>query len=331
MLHRFVNLNSNVSAAERLCIRLTPVISVLLLATSLSAISTALQATETSRKADDLRALDGEWVYVEDRTEGRALEQLGPPMGSKFILKVEEGAVILVWGHGGGGNRDVRVALNGTPTEVAGATAGALTRYRASWKDGVFSYEIEFVRAAGQAPGGLIKREFRMTADGLIVRSNLELTPGTASVGLYRHPQDIAMPTPAKAAIGDLAWLVGAWVGTRGTNNAISIEERWSPPKGGAMLAVSRTVSRDKMSAFEFLRIVERDGGLVYIAQPNGAPPTEFILTELAEKRAVFENPRHDYPKRIIYELSADGGLTATIGFLKGGTPRRFEFKREGN
>ena len=47
--------------------------------------------------------------------------------------------------------------------------------------------------------------------------------------------------------------------------------------------------------------------------------------------RAVFENPRHDYLKRIVYELSAEGGLSALIGFAKGGSPRRFEFKREGS
>ena len=85
------------------------------------------------------------------------------------------------------------------------------------------------------------------------------------------------------------------------------------------------------MGLFEYLRIVERDGGLVYIAQPGGRPPTEFTLVELTKSRAVFENPRHDYPKRIAYELSADGRLSATIGFLKGGSPQRFEFKREGN
>jgi hypothetical protein len=110
---------------------------------------------------------------------------------------------------------------------------------------------------------------------------------------------------------------------------ATSIEERWSPPLGGAMLAVSRTVSRGTMGAFEFLRIVERDGGLVYIAHPGGAPPTEFVLTEMGGTRAVFENPRHDYPKRIVYELSAEGGLSATIGSTKGGSPRRFEYTRE--
>lgn len=282
-----------------------------------------------STQPDGLRALDGEWLYVEDRTEGRALEQLTPPMSSKVSFRVEEGAIVLVWGHGGR-RGNVRIALDGSVTEVSD-TNGEVARYRGEWKDGALTYEIDFVRKPGEAPEGLIRREFRMTNDGLIVRSNLGSPAGLfASVGLYRHAQDIALPAPAKAAIGDLAWLAGAWVGTRGSEGATSIEERWSPPLGGAMLAVSRTVSRGKMNAFEFLRIVERDGGLVYIAQPGGAAPTEFVLTELGEKRAVFDNPRHDYPKRIVYQLSAEGSLSATIGFTKGGTPRRFEFKREG-
>jgi len=295
----------------------------------LATLGAALAPSARSAQADGLRALDGEWIYVEDRTEGRALEQLGPPMSSKFSMRTEQGAVILVSGHGSG-HTDVRVALDGAATDVPGASAGTFARYRGAWKDSVFSYETAFVRAPGKAPEGLIRKEFRMTTDGLIVRVNVGSSADSWSVGLYRHPQDIAMPAPAKAAIGDLAWLVGAWVGTRGTTGTTSIEERWSPPKGGAMLAVSRTVSRDTMSAFEFLRIVERNGGLVYIAQPGGAAPTEFVLTELGAQRAVFDNPRHDYPKRIVYELSAEGGLSATIGFAKGGSPRRFEFTREG-
>lgn len=285
-------------------------------------VATLTTMVKASPQSPDLQALDGEWVYVEDRTEERALEQMGPPMSSKFSLRAEAGAVILVSGHGSG-HRDVRVALDGSATEVPGTAAGTLARYRGAWKEGVFSYEVEFVRTPGQAPEGLMKREFRITSEGLLVSAS----NGSA---LYKHPLDIPMPTPAKAVIGDIAWLEGAWVGTRGTAGTTTLEERWSPPLGGAMLAVSRTVSRGKMSAFEFLRIVEREGGLVYIAQPNGAAPTEFVMTEVSAKRAVFENPRHDYPKRIVYELSPEGALSATIGLSKGGTPRRFDFKREG-
>lgn len=83
------------------------------------------------------------------------------------------------------------------------------------------------------------------------------------------------------------------------------------------------------MVAFEYLRIVERDGGLVYVAQPGGRAPTEFALTKLDEKRAVFVNPRHDYPQRIVYELSKEGVVTASIGFAKGRL-QSYEFTREG-
>ncbi len=289
------------------------------------------RSTPSLRSAQDegVRAVNGEWIYVEDRTEGRALEQMGPPMSSTFSLRVEEDAVFLN-GHGSG-HRDVRIALDGSTTEIT--EQKTISRYRGAWKDGTFRYQVDFEGVGGARPEGslrLIRRSFRPTAEGLIVRVSFEPSSGTEAVALYRHAEDIPMPTPAKAAVLDLAWLAGAWVGTRGSGS--SIEERWSPPLGGAMLAISRTVNPSgKMVAFEYLRIVERDGGLVYVAQPGGKAATEFVLTEWTATRAVFENPRHDYPKRITYELSAEGRLTATIGFLKGGTPRRFEFGREGS
>lgn len=281
---------------------------------------------ELTAQVDGLRALDGEWTFVEDRTEGRTLEQLSAPMASKFSMRVEDGAVILN-GHGSG-HRDVRVALDGSTTEVE--EPQRTVRYRGSWKDGTFQYDVAFERPLGATTSiGSIRRKFRMTPDGLLVTVVVDPPTGKESLGLYRHAEDIAMPTPAKAVIGDLNWLAGPWVGKRSSGS--SIEERWSPPLGGAMLAVSRTVNTSgKMVAFEFLRIVERDGGLVYVAQPGGKTATEFVLTELGANRAVFENPRHDYPRRIVYELSDEGNLSATIGQTKGGTPTRFEFKREG-
>lgn len=305
-----------------------------------------------------LSVLDGVWIYLEDRTEGRSLEQLGPPMSATFSMGVQEGAVILN-GHGSG-HRDVRVAVDGSITEIP--EANRTVRYKGSWKDGVFAYEVAFEPSPGTPSSGiqLIRRSFRHTPEGLVVTVAVDPPTGSESIGLYRHAEDIPLPAPAKATIGDMSWLASAWVGTRSSGS--SIEERWSPPLGGAMLAVSRSVNTSgKMVAFEYLRIVERDGGLVYVAQPGGAKGTEFVLTELVTPsgtgagtgagtgsatgsgtgsgsgsgsgsgitRAVFENPRHDYPKRIVYELSADGRLTATIGYMKGGTPRQFEFTRE--
>ena len=44
-----------------------------------------------------------------------------------------------------------------------------------------------------------------------------------------------------------------------------------------------------------------RDGRLVYLASPGGAPPTPFTAIEVGERRVVFENATHDFPQRVIY------------------------------
>jgi hypothetical protein len=128
----------------------------------------------------------------------------------------------------------------------------------------------------------------------------------------------------ARSTLTQLAWLAGTW---NGSDGPVTFEERWTPPAGGVMLAVSRTLKGDRMVAFEFLRIVERNGTLVYIAQPNGRPPTEFTLTAIAADSATFENPTHDFPKMIRYSRRADGTLEARVsdGGQKGDT---FVFKR---
>jgi len=40
------------------------------------------------------------------------------------------------------------------------------------------------------------------------------------------------------------------------------------------MLGMSRTLSGERMVAFEFLRIETRPDGIFYVAQPRGNPPT---------------------------------------------------------
>ncbi len=290
------------------------------LATALTLVAT-LGATASPPQAQPagLQALDGEWVYVEDRTEGRTSEQQGPNTGPRVRVRVEKDAVVLVRSDG-----EIRMPLDGSPTDVV--RSFGTSRYRGEWKDGAYVYESVPVREGDTSGKGRIQWRLRVTADGILAGVTLDPPTGTESLSLFRHPNDIALPTPAKATMDGLAWLAGAWVGTKG---AAALEERWSPAAGGAMLAVSRTVSRGRMTAFEYLRIVERDGGLVYIAQPGGRAATEFVLTALSATRAVFENPRHDSPQRIVYEVSPDGHLSASIGYMKGGTPQRFEFARE--
>lgn len=124
--------------------------------------------------------------------------------------------------------------------------------------------------------------------------------------------------------IDSVAWIAGRWTGTMGR---AALEEVWLPPAGGAMLGIGRTVAGPRMFAFEFLRIVEKDGALFYVAQPNGRPPVEFKLSSSAPKKAVFENPAHDHPKIITYELDGEGALVATIEGDEKGQHKKQQFR----
>jgi len=137
----------------------------------------------------------------------------------------------------------------------------------------------------------------------------------------------VAQPSskPIAATIDQVGWISGNWVGG---NGGVGFEERWTPPAGGAMLGVSRTLKDGRMAAFEFLRIVERNGGLVYVAQPSGEPPTDFTLTSLSQSSATFENPEHDFPKTIRYTKRADSSLEARVGD-GGAKDETYVFKRD--
>lgn len=110
--------------------------------------------------------------------------------------------------------------------------------------------------------------------------------------------------------IEDLTWLAGDWEIADPTTQ---VEEHWIRPAGGAMLGVGRTIRGGKMAFFEFLRIETRANDIFYVAQPRGGDATSFRLVRVTAQSAVFENLEHDFPKRILYARTADGGLDARI------------------
>ena len=80
------------------------------------------------------------------------------------------------------------------------------------------------------------------------------------------------------------------------------------------MIGMGRTIAGGKTVEFEYLRIEQRADQIYYVASPKGrCPGTDFKLTRLAGQEATFENPEHDFPKRIIYRKNSDGSLTASI------------------
>jgi len=130
----------------------------------------------------------------------------------------------------------------------------------------------------------------------------------------------------AGGTIADLAWIAGDWQ-TDPSGRAVS-EEHWTRPAGGSMIGVSRTLVGDRTVSFEFLRIEVRGESIFYVASPKGrCPATDFKLTRVSGQEAVFENPEHDFPKRIIYRKNSEGGLTAIVDGGEGTKSEKFDFK----
>jgi hypothetical protein len=116
-------------------------------------------------------------------------------------------------------------------------------------------------------------------------------------------PALVPLRRPAADPLESIGWLAGSWTGEE---SGRVVEEHWTQPSGGAMIGMSRTLAGGRMTEFEFLRIEAERDGIVYVASPGGAAPTEFrtrALPREGENRIVFRNPEHDFPKRIEYRL----------------------------
>lgn len=131
---------------------------------------------------------------------------------------------------------------------------------------------------------------------------------------------------PLESTVDDLGWIAGHW---RAEHGDMVVEEGWIGPSGGSMLGVNRTVASERTAAFEYLRLEVSEGGVVMLASPGGrCPATPFHLVELVGQRAVFANPEHDFPQRIIYHRENDRLTTAIEGQVDG-EERRAEWRFE--
>src|SRR5205085_5395499 len=93
----------------------------------------------------------------------------------------------------------------------------------------------------------------------------------------------LAMSSSATAFAATLpAWMAGAW---GGTINGVVMEEHWTAPAGGVMLGMHRDVAQSGKTSFEFLRVVDDNNHLAYLAMPGGHPATAFPLKSTGDHR----------------------------------------------
>lgn len=127
----------------------------------------------------------------------------------------------------------------------------------------------------------------------------------------------LALFLAAAITDADLSFLSGDW---RQCTQDGFVEERWLGPRAGLAVGANLTLRNGK-AAFEHLRIQRDRDGWIYWASPAGKAPVPFNLVEAGDERAVFANPAHGFPARIVY--ARDGAdLIARIEGTIGGKAR---------
>src|SRR5262245_23156026 len=119
----------------------------------------------------------------------------------------------------------------------------------------------------------------------------------------------LAGQAAAPPTVKDVGWISGCWEYTRNTRH---VAEHWLPVEGDTMIGVSRTVNAGKTTEWEFLMIRSGPKGIDYVAKPSGQAEATFTAAAATATEVVFENPAHDFPKKIGYKRSGDA-LTAWI------------------
>jgi hypothetical protein len=120
----------------------------------------------------------------------------------------------------------------------------------------------------------------------------------------------------------DLSWLSGYWLSC---SDGREVAETWSVPRAGMLVGSTVTFEGDQVS-FEYARISSTNGGLSYFASPNGQAAVAFALKDASDNRAVFENLKHDFPQRVIYERRGSE-LRGRIEGMQDGKPLSFEWQ----
>jgi len=126
----------------------------------------------------------------------------------------------------------------------------------------------------------------------------------------------VAVAAQAPGHEGDrLSWLAGCW---RASSPRRTLHEWWMPPVGGTLLGMSRAVRGDSVMSWEFVRIEPVNGRLSYVARPSGQREAVFPATLVNDTVAVFADPAHDFPQRIIYRRRPDSLFARIEGTVQG-------------
>lgn len=124
------------------------------------------------------------------------------------------------------------------------------------------------------------------------------------------------------AKLEKMSWLIGQW------ENKMPygvLTETWTKDNDSTFSGKSYFIKNEKDTVHsESIILTQIKDELVYrptVKGQNNDEPVEFKLTADLDNSFAFENPKHDFPQKIVYKKVNDKSLLATISGNQGGKP----------
>ncbi len=163
----------------------------------------------------------------------------------------------------------------------------------------------------------------------LVNENEMHVTDHVLKAGEW-HPFAEASYRRVPSPLDHFAWLIGAW--DRETEKSLT-RESWNRLAPGILVGESARTSKASGEVVfrEEILLVEMQSDVFYIPKVDeNADPVPFKLVEAEGDRFVFENPKHDFPQRIVYERTGEGSMTATVSEMsEDGNRIEFQFQRK--
>ncbi len=175
-----------------------------------------------------------------------------------------------------------------------------------------------------------IKKILRAVVFGAAVVSTGAVANGQAPAAPPASPT----AAPAKATVDQLAWVKGAWTGKLGER---TVEQHWSAPASGSIIAMYRSIQNNRPTLYELLAIEQQGDNVVLrikhfspgaglVGQEAKDQSIDHTLVQIEGRTAVFEGSGPS-PTRITFTNPDTDTLNITVARQREGKPVATEFK----
>ena len=107
-----------------------------------------------------------------------------------------------------------------------------------------------------------------------------------------------------EANIDSFSWLIGTWeIKSTSGNSRLEV---WSKYDDHSLIGKGLGVSGVDTTQLESIKLIFQNGEYWYVPtvpDQNNAMPVKFKLVSQESTKYIFENPKHDYPQRIVYDF----------------------------